>query len=86
MAKILLDTNILIEILKSNQNVLDFLNNNKNEYCISSISAMELYIGALNKKELNTLQKFVNSFEVIDINELISNFERSFTCKACERK
>lgn len=34
---------------------------------------MELYIGALNKKELNILQKFVNSFEVIDINELISN-------------
>lgn len=34
---------------------------------------MELYIGALNKKELSTLQKFANSFENIAINESISN-------------
>jgi len=71
MEKVILDTNILIEILKGNEKILSFLDNFDNFY-ISAISKMELFYGALNKKELISLDKFVNSFNIIEINEKIS--------------
>ena len=52
MEKIVLDTNILIEILKGNQDIVKKLETPHYNYAISSISAMELYYGALNKTEL----------------------------------
>jgi tRNA(fMet)-specific endonuclease VapC len=72
LEKIVLDTNILIEILKGNSSILDRLKSSDGLYAISSISAMELYFGALNKKELVTLKKFIAGFEVLEINENIS--------------
>ncbi len=72
MEKIVLDTNILIEILKGNQTVISKLENFKTTFCISSITVMELYYGALNKAELFNLKKFISIFEVIELNENIS--------------
>lgn len=72
MEQIVLDTNILIEILKANQGIVKKLKSTNAIYKISSISVMELYFGALNKKELIILKKFVNSFEIVNINENIS--------------
>ncbi len=72
MEKIVLDTNILIEILKGNQDVVKKLETPHYNYAISSISAMELYYGALNKTELFKLQKFISLFEVLALNASIS--------------
>jgi tRNA(fMet)-specific endonuclease VapC len=72
LEKIVLDTNILIEILKSNDEIVARLKKQNAEYAISSISAMELFFGALNKSELAMLKKFVKSFEVLHIDEGIS--------------
>jgi len=72
MEKIILDTNILIEILKSNEEILKKLKAADAIYAISSISAMELFFGALNKNELAMLKKFVKSFEVLHIDEEVS--------------
>ena len=73
MEKIVLDTNILIEILKGNKTVIGKLESLKTTFCISSISVMELYYGALNKAELFSLKKFIALFEVIELNENISS-------------
>ncbi len=73
MEKIVLDTNILIEVLKGNQFVVEKLEKNNFEYCVSSITVMELYFGALNKAELFSLKKFIKLFEVIELNNNISN-------------
>lgn len=72
MEKIVLDTNILIEILKGNQALISKLESMKTNFCVSAISVMELYYGALNKAELYKLKKFVAIFEVIELNENIS--------------
>ena len=72
MEKIVLDTNILIEVLKGNQVIVQQLENANYSYCISAITAMELYYGALNKAELFSLKKFIKLFEVIELNENIS--------------
>lgn len=67
----LLDTNVLIEILKGNQSTLQIVEN-LSSTAISSITVMELYYGALNKAELKQLEKFVALFKIVHLNEQIS--------------
>ena len=69
---ILLDTNILIEILKGDQATVEKVQNLTHKTAISSISVMELYYGALNKAELLKLEQFVSLFEIVHLNEAIS--------------
>ena len=73
MEKIVLDTNILIEVLKGNKTIIEKLEFLSADFCISSITVMELYYGALNKVELFQLKKFVSLFRVIEVNENISS-------------
>jgi predicted nucleic acid-binding protein len=69
--KIILDTNILIEILKNNKATIEEVEKYEIHY-ISEITKMELFYGALNKAELEKLHKFISLFTVIPINENIS--------------
>jgi len=69
---IILDTNILIEILKNNQNTLKIVSSLEQELAISSITTMELFYGARDKKELLKLKKFIKLFSVIDLDKEIS--------------
>lgn len=68
----ILDTCILIEVLKGNSEIVHFLQNQDNDLYISSVSEMELYFGALNKKEIKTLGEFISLFKVLQIDEDIS--------------
>ena len=70
---ILLDTNILIEILKDNRKTIEQVQSLNQTLAISSITVMELYYGARNKTEVNKLEKFVSLFEIIHLNEAISS-------------
>jgi len=72
MEIVLLDTNILIEILKGNDKTISKVEALEAKLSISSITAMELYYGALNKTELGKLEKFVSLFNIIELNENIS--------------
>ena len=72
MEKIILDTNILIEILKGDQKTIQAVEHFDRLY-ISAVTAMEIYFRALNKQELIKLKKFISLFNVIAINENISN-------------
>ena len=69
---ILLDTNILIEILKGNPQTKKEIANLQAPFSISSITAMELMVGARNKQEIKKLQQFIQLFDLINLNETIS--------------
>ena len=69
---ILLDTNILIQILKGDNKTIKLVESLPESLSISSISAMELYYGALNKSEIRKIEKFLLLFEVIYLNKDIS--------------
>ena len=70
---ILLDTNIIIELFKGNSETINLLESiNEENFSISIITSMELYYGALNKRELNVIKKFLKNFELLPINEKIS--------------
>ena len=72
MEKIVLDTNILIEILKGNPETVTKVQSFENELCISAITVMELFYGAINKAEVKKLENFILLFTVIHTNENIS--------------
>jgi len=67
-----LDTNILIEILKNNQSTIKQVESLSPPLFVSVISAMELLYGALNKNELKKLQQFLSLFTIIQLDEKIS--------------
>ena len=69
---ILLDTNILIDILKGEEKTIVKVQNFTAPLAISSITAMELYYGAFNKAEINKLEKFIALFQIIHVSESIS--------------
>ncbi|WP_456400420.1 PIN domain-containing protein [Persephonella sp.] len=70
---ILLDTNIIIELFKGNIETKKHLENiNEKNFSISIITSMELYYGAINKRELTKIKKFLESFDLLLINEEIS--------------
>jgi len=80
LEKIILDTNILIEILKNNTDTIKEVEKYTKHY-ISSITKMELFYGARDKKELEQLNKFVSLFTVIPLNESISNLAEELVYK-----
>jgi predicted nucleic acid-binding protein len=69
---IILDTNVLIEILKNNNKTIDKVENFNEEVAISSISSMELYYGAINKAEIIKLEKFISLFQTLHLTHEIS--------------
>jgi len=72
MEKVALDTNILIEILKNNTQIVSMFYQASSKFAISSISAMELYYGARDKKELQNLKKFITFFDTIELDTTIA--------------
>ncbi len=82
-----LDTNVLIEILKNNQQTIKQVENIEQKLCVSVISAMELIYGSRDKAELKKLQRFLELFHIHHIDqaisklslELVSQYSKSHT-------
>ena len=69
---ILLDTNILIEILRGNPTTQSQVEALGEPLTVSAISAMELFYGARNKAEVGRLERFLGLFRVEQIDPAIS--------------
>ena len=79
---IILDTNIIIELFKGNVETKELLKKvDEKEFAISIITSMELYYGAINKRELNKIKKFLEKFNLLTINEEISKIALDLTEK-----
>jgi len=70
---ILCDTNIIIEVYKENQRIINILENiGQNKIAISNVTCAELLYGARNKNELQLIKKDLKKLIVYPINETIS--------------
>lgn len=75
ISKILVDSTILIDFSRGNEEAVEFLDHariNNDEMSISVISSMELIIGCRDKVDLQKTLKFLSEFEMIDISIPIS--------------
>ena len=72
--RILIDTDILIDISRSIPNAIERLTLEEEIYelCISVVTEMELITGCRNKIELEKLQKFLKRFKILQLTEKIS--------------
>ncbi len=70
---VLCDTNILIEFYKQNLAVVGELRHIKlSHIAISAITQAELYVGALNRKELAAIKKHLSHLHIFSIDPLVS--------------
>ena len=70
MGVVLVDACVLIEILRGKNNLLDKISDK--DFAINSIVYMELIQGAKNKQGVTKLEKFLKNFDLIHIDEKIS--------------
>lgn len=68
----LVDTNVLIEILKGNDRAVAETEALPTPHAVSSVSAMELFYGARDKAEQRQIERFLSLFEVVHMSEGIS--------------
>lgn len=70
---VLCDTNILIEIYKGNELVIEtFKQIGQNNIAISDVTCAELLFGARNKKELSLIRKDIDKLLALPISSPIS--------------
>jgi len=78
----IVDTCILIDYLRGEPNIYEILVNDKKvRLSISTVTIMELLLGALNKREVNYIQKAFKDINVIYINEDISKIAEDLMVK-----
>ena len=74
---VICDTNIFIHAFNGNQETVDELGRLGHEnICISTVTAMELYQGMGNKRELAQMKKRIRYYDTIEITEEISTMAR----------
>lgn len=73
--KILVDTDILIDLSRQNQAACDFIRSVESAHTlsISVITHMELVVGCRNKKELRELKTFLTFFQLLPVSEIVSH-------------
>lgn len=72
---ILFDTDILIDAARNVDDAVTCLQQieSTTDLAISTVTQMELIVGCRDKKELKSLERFLQRFEIIRLNEQISN-------------
>jgi len=71
MADFLIDTDVLIDISRGNADAADFVDGLSGEVFIGRVSAMELIIGARNRRDQQVIEKFISLFDVKELSESI---------------
>jgi predicted nucleic acid-binding protein len=71
---VLVDTDILIDAGRNIGTAIQYLDNAQEQYtlAVSAVTQMELIVGCRNKAEFRALDKFLERFRIITINEVIT--------------
>lgn len=71
MPDYLIDTDILVDISRGNVSAADFVDGLNGELYISRVSAMELIVGARNRRDQAVIEKFIALFEIRELSDAI---------------
>ena len=84
LKKLLIDTNILIEIYKDNQKIINTIKQiGQSNIILSDVTCAELLYGARNKAELKIFRKDLDTLAVLPILPKISNMAVSLVEQYC---
>src|SRR5437016_14579489 len=88
----LVDTDVLIDISRNNEAAIDFLDQLSDSWSMSIITALELIVGARNKKEVGQIDKLVAAYSGIPLTaeigdssyDLLRRFAKSHGLRVCD--
>lgn len=69
----LVDTDVLVDVSRNNQAAIDFLDQLDASWAMSIITALELIVGARNKKEVSQIDQLVAVYSAIPLTTEIGN-------------
>lgn len=75
MSLVLVDTDILIDVAAQNADAIDCLKHfeGKSTLAVSAVTELELLVGCRNKAELQNTDRLLERFQILSLNEQISN-------------
>jgi predicted nucleic acid-binding protein len=73
MAAFLVDTDVLIDISRGNRHAADFVDALPGDIFIGRISAMELIVGARNKRDQKVIEQFISLYSIKELSEAIGH-------------
>ena len=69
----LVDTDVLIDVSRNNEAAIDFLDQLDDSWSMSIITALELIVGARNKKEVTQIDQLIAVYSAIPLTAEIGN-------------
>jgi tRNA(fMet)-specific endonuclease VapC len=69
----LVDTDVLIDVSRNNQAAIDFLDQLDDSWSMSIITALELIVGARNKREVNQIDQLLAAYSALPLTTEIGN-------------
>lgn len=63
----LLDSDVLIDISRNGPEVIDYVDTLPDPWMISQVTAMELLVGARDKREVGYLHAFLSSYPIVPL-------------------
>jgi predicted nucleic acid-binding protein len=69
----LIDTDVLIDVSRNNEAAIDFVDQLDEFWTISIITALELIVGARNKKEVTQIDQLLTGYSSIPLTSEIGN-------------
>ncbi|MCU0492725.1 MAG: type II toxin-antitoxin system VapC family toxin [Chloroflexaceae bacterium] len=75
MSNVLVDTDILIDVARNIQTAVDYLDEQarRSTLAVSTITVMELLVGCRNKTEQRKVERFLQRFVLLKLDEQISD-------------
>ena len=67
----LIDSNVLIDVSRGNAAAIKYVDALPEPWSISQVTAMELIVGARDKRELTTIDSFLALYQVVALSESI---------------
>jgi predicted nucleic acid-binding protein len=67
----LIDSNVLIDVSRGNAAAIKYVDALPEPWSISQVTAMELIVGARDKRELTTIDSFLALYQVVPLSESI---------------
>jgi predicted nucleic acid-binding protein len=69
----LVDTDILVDVSRNNQGAISFLDGLGNDWTLSAMTALELISGAKNQREVDLIDRLIEAYETIPVDEAIGS-------------
>lgn len=67
----LIDSNVLIDVSRGKEGAIKYLDSLADSWALSQVTAMELIVGARDKRDLATIDEFLSMFAIIPLSENI---------------